>query len=231
MRAKRLYFAGIPSDIPCERDGAHDLIVKNTAEAPELQGAWDGPVWERANELEITCYHPKSSQHHPRVRVRMLHDDTNIYLIFRVADRFVRCIRTDYQAMVCCDSCVEFFVQPHPDTRGYFNFEINAIGTLLVSYVEDPTRCPDGFAKFARLPWSVGSTIRVFHSLNGVIYPEITEPVDWTVEYAIPRTLFEAYLGPLGPLSGQVWRANFYKCADETSHPHWGLLGAHRRGA
>jgi hypothetical protein len=23
-------------------------------------------------------------------------------------------------------------------------------------------------------------------------------------------------------LSGQTWRANLYKCADLSSHPHWG---------
>jgi len=34
--------------------------------------------------------------------------------------------------------------------------------------------------------------------------------------------LFETFVGPLGAPSGQIWRANFYKCADESSHPHWG---------
>jgi hypothetical protein len=26
---------------------------------------------------------------------------------------------------------------------------------------------------------------------------------------------------PLGPMSSQSWRDNFYKCGDQTSHPHW----------
>ena len=29
------------------------------------------------------------------------------------------------------------------------------------------------------------------------------------------------YSGPLGTLAGRAWRANFYKCGDQTSHPHW----------
>ncbi|MBI5094406.1 MAG: diguanylate cyclase, partial [Candidatus Hydrogenedentes bacterium] len=44
---------------------------------------------------------------------------------------------------------------------------------------------------------------------------------EWADEYPIPRALFETYVGPLGRIDGQTWRANFYKCGDETSHPHW----------
>jgi hypothetical protein len=33
--------------------------------------------------------------------------------------------------------------------------------------------------------------------------------------------VLERYVGPLAPLAGQVWRGNFYKCGDRTSHPHW----------
>jgi hypothetical protein len=34
--------------------------------------------------------------------------------------------------------------------------------------------------------------------------------------------LFEGFTGPLEGLSGWTWRANFYRCADDSSHPHWG---------
>ena len=27
--------------------------------------------------------------------------------------------------------------------------------------------------------------------------------------------------GPIGAASGQVWRGNFFKCAEDISHPHW----------
>jgi len=45
--------------------------------------------------------------------------------------------------------------------------------------------------------------------------------VTWGVGFCVPVALFEAFTGPLGKLSGQAWRANFYKCGDKTSHPHW----------
>jgi hypothetical protein len=29
------------------------------------------------------------------------------------------------------------------------------------------------------------------------------------------------YCGPLALADGQRWRANCFKCADQSSHPHW----------
>ena len=53
------------------------------------------------------------------------------------------------------------------------------------------------------------------------VEPEITDPVVWSLSFFIPLSLFEHYLGPLGALRSQVWRGNFFKCAEENSHPHW----------
>jgi hypothetical protein len=39
--------------------------------------------------------------------------------------------------------------------------------------------------------------------------------------FFIPFALFEHYLDPLGAPTGQVSRGNFFKCADESSHPEW----------
>jgi hypothetical protein len=54
-----------------------------------------------------------------------------------------------------------------------------------------------------------------------VVEPEIREPTIWFLEFHIPFALFEKHVGPLGKVGGQTWTANFYKCGDKTSHPHW----------
>ena len=43
----------------------------------------------------------------------------------------------------------------------------------------------------------------------------------WTVAYALPVSLLRDYGPVLTPSPGAAWRGNFYKCADNTSHPHW----------
>jgi hypothetical protein len=126
-----------------------------------------------------------------------------------------------YQAEVYRDSCVEFFVQPKPG-KGYFNFEFNCGGSLLCSYVIDPARGEDGtLTEAIRLPAAVGEQVQIAHSLPQVVDPEMTEPVEWALAFFVPFAILSQYVGPLGSIAGQVWRANLYKCAEDNSHPHW----------
>ncbi len=196
-------------------------VINYTSLSPELEGTWDGPGWDAAHVAEVAHFHPKGSDHRPTTHVKVLYDDENLHAMFRVADRYVRCRHTQYNAMVCQDSCVELFVRPKPD-RGYFNFEVNCGGALLLSYIEDPTRTPDGFRRFTRVPEPLGRRVEIRHSLPENIEHEIPDPVTWYVACRIPFKLFEVYVGPIEAFPGRIWRGNFYKCADESTHPHWG---------
>jgi len=194
--------------------------IREAALPPGLDGQWDGPAWQQADTLEVGHFHEASSDHRPVTHARLLHDANRLYVIFDVQDRYVRSAHTDYQSRVCDDACVESFVQPKRDA-GYFNFEMNCGGHLLLYYVEDPTRTGDDFKKRTAVPWDLARRIAIYHSLPEVVLPERQEPTAWRVEYAIPLAVFEEYVGPLGALSGQTWRGNFFKCAEKSSHPHW----------
>ena len=63
--------------------------------------------------------------------------------------------------------------------------------------------------------------VEIAHSLPQVVDPEITGPIEWSIELSVPLAVLEYFAGPIGVLSGQIWRANFNKCADKTSHPAW----------
>ena len=45
--------------------------------------------------------------------------------------------------------------------------------------------------------------------------------ISWSLEYHVPWSLFAKYHKTPAPTKGTVYRANLYKCADQTSHPHW----------
>ena len=195
-------------------------LVRRIAGSPDLDASWDGPAWEQAETLQVAHFRQESSEHRPQTSARLLHGRQGIHGIFHVRDRYVRCRGTNYFDPVWKDSCVEFFAQPKPE-RGYFNFEFNCGGAFLCSHIVNPERTPDGFKEFTKVPARIGKTIRAWSSLPPRVEAEIADPVMWTLRFFIPLALFEHYVGPLGELSGQVWRGNFFKCADESSHPHW----------
>ena len=188
---------------------------------PEFKGEWEGPVWRRAPVLEISHFRPESSDHRPQTEARLLYGIDGLYGIFRVRDRYVRCVHRRFQDPVYKDSCVEIFVQPDSG-KGYFNFEFNCGGTLLASYITDPLRKGKGFRGYRPLSKPEGRQVLIYHSLPSLIEPEWEKAVTWYLEFYIPYALMKNFLGGWPDATpGAVWRANLFKCGDQTSHPHW----------
>ncbi len=192
---------------------------------PEFQGVWDGPVWRKAPAITIAEFRPESSEHRPVTHVKLLYSLEGIFGLFRVQDQYVRCVHRRFQDPVYKDSCVEFFVQPSGD-KGYFNFEFNCGGTMLASYIEDPTRAGSGFRSFKRLTKRDRRLVHVYHSMPDMVEPELENPTTWYLEFYIHYALLEKYIGPLDINPGGIWRANLFKCGDQTSHPHWAAWSA-----
>lgn len=64
--------------------------------------------------------------------------------------------------------------------------------------------------------------IKIGHTLPKIVDPEIAEPTIWTLEYRLPFAVVKTYCSHASkPAQGVIWKANLYKCADATSHPHW----------
>jgi hypothetical protein len=187
------------------------------ARPAQMEPEWDSPVWATAATLELKHFMGQRPAHFPRTQARLLYDHQFLYVIFRVEDRYVRAVAREHQGPVWRDSCVEFFFTPGTDTtRGYFNLEMNCGGTMLLRLQDAPVTngrwvTPEDLAR-----------IQVISTLPKLIEPEITEPVVWSVAYRLPLDLLSKYC-PWAerPAPGVRWRANFYKCGDDTSHPHW----------
>jgi hypothetical protein len=190
--------------------------VTRLASLVNAGAGWGKPPWQEVPPLLIGNYMGEKPDHFPKTEVRIAYDDMAIYLIFRAEDRYIRSIAAKHQASVCGDSCVEFFFTPGSDvSKGYFNLEMNCGGTMLFHF--------NSGVRTGRIeiPGSDCEKIAKAHSLPRIIDPEIREPITWTVEYSIPIALLSRYCEVSTPKPHALWRANFYKCADGTSHPHW----------
>jgi hypothetical protein len=182
-----------------------------------INAKWDKPAWQKIAPIELTRFMGKRPSHFPHTQARLAYDQQALYVIFRVEDQYVRAATREHQGSVCQDSCVEFFFTPGPDSSaGYFNLEMNCGGTMLFN--------------FQLIPWKNAVAIKpsdlerieVAHTMPRIVDSEIAEQTTWTVEYRVPFDLLTAYCPTAQkPSPGVTWRANLYKCADATSHPHW----------
>lgn len=195
-------------------------VVRKVRRRVDFAADWTSAFWKAADTLEVKIFRKESKKHRPRTFARLLYDTAGIHGIFKVRDCYVRSTRIRYGDEVWKDSCVEFFFQPLAD-KGYFNFEVNCGGTFLCYYVTDPERVPGGLKEFVKIPFDIARRIKVHSSMPPLVTSEISEPIDWTLQFFIPFSLFEQYAGPLGKIKGMQSRGNFYKCAEDNSHPHW----------
>src|ERR1044072_1241252 len=203
-----------------------EYTIRRALQTPELRGQWNSAAWREAEIAPVNWLHPRTGEHRPKTEARLLYDDRGIYVLFRCEDRYVHCTHTEHQSITSRDSCVEAYLEPIPG-KGYLNFEMNCGGAVLSFYITDSTRIDPGiFAGKEVLPQRLLDTIRIYHSMPRIVPVEIAEPAEWCVEYFVPNTLFEHYVGPLGPPAARRWRGNFFKCADDSSHPHWACWNA-----
>ena len=215
----------------CEDSTPENVTTENTTpEEPEpfkykvsrlkepitINSVWDKPQWRNVKPLEIKNYMGEEPEYQPVTQAKVLYDDENIYVIFRVEDQYVRAVAEEYHGPVWKDSCVEFFFTPGEDlSLGYLNLEVNCGGTALFHYQKAPGR------DVKEIGLVDMEQIRIAHSLPRIVDPEITIPTTWTIEYRLPLAIIEKYCQVNRPGAGVIWRANFYKCAENNSHPHW----------
>ena len=190
--------------------------VRRMKDNPNIDADWTKAAWKGITPVTLEYYMGDEPAHQPKTQAKVAYDDQSLYIIWRVEDQYVLAKRTKNQQDIWRDSCVEFFFTPggDPKERGFFNLETNCTGRKLfqahVAGSKDTEFTAEEFAN-----------IVTANSLQGPIDPEITKPTTWTLEYRIPLSLLEKFTTIERPKPGVTWRCNFYKCADDASHPHW----------
>ena len=189
--------------------------VQQTVESPEINSDWNKEIWKSTKSIPINNFMGKKPSHFPKTAVKLRYDKDHIYVIFSVDDNYIKAVETETHGRVWEDSCVEFFFTPGTDTERYFNFEANCKGVFLFNYHLN-NNAINGSVSLEDC-----KKITITPSLSRSVEQESTIPETWTLEYSIPIEILSKYMEVDQPKPDATWRANFYKCADKSSHPHW----------
>ncbi len=147
----------------------------------------------------------------PEVLFRIAHMGTAILLHYRVNEKSIRAVAPADNGRVWEDSCVEFFIHLSGERDEYYNFECNCAGRLLVEYGIPGKR--------EHIPVDVTRCVQRWSSLGSESFAERMGNCAWELAMIIPVSVFVRH--PISLLDGMTGYANFYKCGDLLTEPHF----------
>lgn len=143
----------------------------------------------------------------PKVNFRIAHSDDALAVMYEVEERHVRAVTLEENGPVWEDSCVELFIA-NPKGEGYFNFEINCVGTLLAAFRQSRTDA-EHFSE-EKL-----SKIRRFGSIPHDVIDSRGEGQRWWMVVIVPFSVLGLERAP------ESLRLNLYKCGDKCDDMHF----------
>lgn len=146
----------------------------------------------------------------PDLKFRIGHTGNEIWLKFYVKEKNILAQETRINGDVYKDSTVEFFISLDGDN--YYNFEFSCIGTPHVGY---------GPGRGNRTPVDPDllKQIEIKSTLGDQPFAEKSGNFEWEMMIRIPVECFA--FDKITSFNGKKATANFYKCGDETSDPHF----------
>lgn len=177
-----------------------------------------------------------------RTRMKMLWDDTNLYVAAELEEPHVWATLKKHDEIVFHDNDFEIFIDPNGDRKEYYEIETNAFGTIFDLFLV--RRYLDGGP--ALHDWNMRDLQTGIH-VEGTINDPADTDKGWTVEFALPwRSLKEAAGCDAPPKPGDTWRINFsrvewrhevvngqYRVVPNTKEDNWvwspqGVIDMHR---
>ena len=168
-----------------------------------------------ADKAEIEYYPWDKNGYMPKTEARAVFTEKGFHLLLISHENEILASRKNMNDPVCRDSCMEFFFNPDPENNNkYFNFEFNPLGTLYL-----------GVGKSRLEHMKIADTAPEMFRIRPSIFTNSAENFSsqiWSIQFFIPFGFIEKYFGKLKFGSGMNMTGNFYKCAEDTKHPHFG---------
>lgn len=176
--------------------------------APVIDGDLSDTAWKN---VEWTAdFSEIRGGEHPapkfRTRVKMLWTAEGLCLAAEMIEPHIWGTLTEKNSIIFHDNDFEIFLDPDGDTLNYYEFEMNALGTIWELTLDKPYS-KGGIATHGTNLAGLKSGVKIDGTLNDA------SDIDrsWSVEVFLPWKDLSAYQGKLNspPKSGDTWRINF----------------------
>lgn len=177
---------------------------------------------QNIKENEIACVNwPELYPSKPKVSFKMAHNGTHLFLHYFVEENEVLAKTTEDNGEVWTDSCVEFFMS-FDDSTYYYNAEFSCIGKSLLAYRSGR----DGAIHADK---EIMDQIKRYPSLGTQPFDKKQGDFKWNLLVVIPVSAY--WKSGIETFSGVKANANFYKCGDNLTVPHylsWNPIGTEK---
>lgn len=179
-----------------------------STEAPVIDGDLSDDAWEKAPWTSDFQDIRGKDEAAPRFRTRakMLWTAQGLYVCAKLSEPHVWGTLTEKNAIIYHDNDFEIFLDPDGDTLNYYEFEMNALGTIWELTLDKPYAKGGNATLGTNLP-GLKSAVKVQGTIND---PRDTD-TGWTVEVFLPWGDLAKYQGSRTspPNVGDTWRINF----------------------
>jgi hypothetical protein len=213
-KSKRFKSSAVKNDRPIVSP-PKTYDVPFARQAPKLDGLLDDGEWASApwSDDFADIQGPSMPQPRFRTRMKMLWDDTYLYIAAEMEEPELWASYDQRDMIVFHEHDFEIFIDPDGDAREYYELEVNVLGTIFDLYLHTAYR--DGGP--ADHDWDCAG-LRTAINIDGTV----NQPGDidrrWTLEWAIPfasltpprlDAVVESWRGGMVPHPHEVWRINF----------------------
>jgi hypothetical protein len=190
----------------------------------KMDGKLDDGVWLLASWSDdfVDIQGPELPAPRYRTRMKMLWDDTYLYIGALMEEPHVWASLRNHDDIVFRDNDFEVFIDPDGDAREYYELEVNAFGTIFDLYLHRRYK-EEGPAEHG---WNCEGLKTAIH-IDGTLNDPTDTDKGWSLEWAIPWSSLkppssslkprawdkpgfgEKERGAARPKPGDEWRVNF----------------------
>lgn len=161
--------------------------VAKSHEPITIDGKLSETAWKNSEVRSINYfYRIEKAEDEQTTKFRMLWDENNLYLFFECEDKYITAREKNRDGQPYLDDCAEIFLIPAPDSLNmHFGFEVN-----LYKAVNDFIWLNNFYKGKSGMIKSYNPEFQVEVSINGTVNDNTDIDKGWTMEMAIPLTIF-----------------------------------------